>query len=135
MARQKKSATDHYQLVTDQLLALLEAGTLPWQRGWARTPYCNAKSGHRYRGINPVLAEISTMSRGYNSTLFVGLKQAEDMGLHMIKGSKATWLRLGGIAKKEEIDPKTGEKEEKRFGFRKWIKVFNLDNSPDIKAR
>ena len=34
MATRKKVKTDHYQLVIDQLLALLEQGTLPWQRGW-----------------------------------------------------------------------------------------------------
>ncbi len=134
MANRKQPATDHYQLVVEQLLALLEQGTVPWQRGWARTPYCNAHSGHRYSGINPVLAEISVMTRGYNSTLFLGFKQAKDLGLQMTKGSKATWLRLGGTAKKEETDPATGEVKEKRFGFSKWIKVFNLDCFTDEDA-
>ena len=134
MATRKKSKTDHYQLVIDQLLSLLEQGTLPWQRGWATTPYCNAHSGHRYSGINPVLAEISVMTRGYDSTLFVGFGQAKEMGLQMTKGSKATWLRVGGSAKKEETDPATGEVKEKRFGFSKWIKVFNLDCFTDEDA-
>jgi len=134
MVNRKKPSTDHYQLVIDQLLALLEEGTLPWQRGWATTPYCNAKSGHRYRGINPVLAEISVMSRGYESSLFVGFKQAKEMGLVMVKGSKATWLRLGGTAKKEEVDPETGDTKEKRFGFSKWIAVYNLDCFTDEAA-
>lgn len=134
MATRKKSKTDHHQLVIDQLLALLEQGTLPWQRGWATTPYCNAHSGHRYSGINPVLAEISVMTRGYNSTLFLGFGQAKEMGFQMTKGSKATWLRVGGSAKKEETDPATGEVKEKRFGFSKWIKVFNLDCFTDEDA-
>ncbi|PZO07823.1 MAG: hypothetical protein DCF25_22590 [Leptolyngbya foveolarum] len=134
MAKRKQPATDHYQLVIEQLLALLEQGTVPWQRGWATTPYCNAKSGHRYRGINPVLAEMAVMTRGYDSTLFIGFKQAKEMGLRMTKGSKATWLRLGGSAKKEETDPATGEVKEKRFGFSKWIKVFNLDCFTDEDA-
>ena len=130
----KKSNTDHYQLVIDQLIALLEQGTLPWQRGWATTPYCNAYSGHRYSGVNPVLAEISVMMRGYDSTLFLGFGQAKEMGLQMTKGSKATWLRVGGSAKKEETDSATGEVKEKRFGFSKWIKVFNLDCFTDEDA-
>ncbi|PZO16894.1 MAG: hypothetical protein DCF25_11915 [Leptolyngbya foveolarum] len=134
MANRKQPATDHYQLVIEQLLALLEQGTVPWQRGWARTPYCNAHSGHRYSGINPVLAEISVMTRGYNSTLFLGFGQAKERGLQMTKGSKATWLLLGRTAKKEEIDPATGEVKEKRFGFSKWIKVFNLDCFTDADA-
>ncbi|MGC1527252.1 MAG: ArdC-like ssDNA-binding domain-containing protein, partial [Phormidesmis sp.] len=132
--KNKKSATDHYQLVSEQLLVLLEAGTVPWQRGWATTPYCNAYSGHRYAGKNPVLAEISVMTYGYNSTLFVGFKQAKEMGLAMTKGSKATWLRLGGTAKKEKVDPDTGQTTEQRFGFSKWIAVYNLDCFTDEAA-
>lgn len=131
----KKKATDKYQLVADQLLALLQAGTKPWKKGWATTPYCNAATGHRYSGLNPVLAEISLMSRGYQSTLFVGFGQAKDLGLKMKKGSKATWLRLGGRGKKEEVDPETNEKVEKFYGFGKWVSVFNLDCFTDEDAK
>ena len=134
MAKQKKPATDHYQLVVDQLLALLEQGTVPWQRSWATTPYCNAHSGHRYSGLNPLLAEVSVMTRGYESTLFVGFKQAKAMGLQMIKGSKATWLRLGGTGEKEEIDLETGEKRKQFYRFRTWIAVYNLDCFTDEDA-
>ena len=102
----KKKATDKYQLVADQLLTILQAGTKPWKKSWATTSYCNAATGHRYSGLNPVLAEISLMSRGYQSTLFVGFGQAKDLGLSMKKGSKATWLLLGGRGKKEEVDNK-----------------------------
>ena len=126
--------TDHYQLIADQLLALLQQGTVPWSRGWATTPYCNAYSGHRYSGLNPVLAEVSVMTRGYASTLFVGFNQAKDMGLKMIKGSKATWLRLGGTGKAEEVDPETGKTKEKYYGFQKWIAVYNLDCFTDEDA-
>ncbi|NJM99198.1 MAG: DUF1738 domain-containing protein [Phormidesmis sp. RL_2_1] len=129
-----KQKTDHYQLVADQLLALLQKGTVPWTRGWATTPYCNAHSGHRYSGLNPVLAEVSVMTRGYESTLFVGFKQAKEMGLTMTKGSKATWLRLGGTGKTEAVDPKTGETKEKYYCFQKWIAVYNLDCFSDEDA-
>ena len=130
----RKQKTDHYQLICDQLLALLQQGTVPWTRGWATTPYCNAHSGHRYTGLNPVLAEVSVMTRGYESTLFVGFQQAKEMGLKMVKGSKATWLRLGGTGKVEEVDPKTGDTKERYYGFRKWIAVYNLDCFSDEDA-
>ncbi len=129
-----KQKTDHYQLVADQLLALLQQGTVPWSRGWATTPYCNAHSGHRYSGLNPVLAEVSVMTRSYESTLFVGFKQAKEMGLKMTKGSKATWLRLGGTGEKEEIDLETGEKRKQFYRFGTWVAVYNLDCFTDEDA-
>lgn len=113
---------------------LLQQGTVPWSRGWATTPYCNAHSGHRYSGLNPVLAEVSVMTRGYESTLFLGFNQAKEMGLKMAKGSKATWLRLGGTGKIEEVDLKTGEPKEKYYRFSKWIAVYNLDCFTDEDA-
>ena len=127
MKAKKKKAVDKYQLVADQLLSLLQEGTKPWQRGWTRTPYCNALTGRWYTGLNPVLAEISVMVRGYQSTLFLGFGQAKELGLQMKRGSKATWLRVGGTYRKEELDKETGETVEKVRGFSKWIKVFNLD--------
>ena len=126
--------TDKYQLVVDQLLDIFQSGVKPWARGWTQTPYCNAFSGHRYSGLNPVLAEISLMARGYKSTLFVGFNQAKDLGLKMIKGSKATYLRVGGQGKKTEFDTETGESVDKFYGFSKFVPVFNLDCFSDEGA-
>lgn len=42
-ARKKnKKAADKCQLITDELLALLQQDTLPWRRPWQKTPYSNA---------------------------------------------------------------------------------------------
>lgn len=130
----KKKSIDKYQLVADQLLSLLKEGTKPWTRGWATTPYCNALTGHRYSGLNPVLAETSLMTYGYSTTLFVGYGQAKDLGLQIIKGSKATWLRVGGVGEKEETDSNTGETRKKSYRFGTWVKVFNLDCFTDEDA-
>ena len=75
------------------------------------------------------------MSMGYATTLFVGFKQAKDMGLAMKKGSKATWLRVGGCGKTEEVDPKTEEKKEKFYRFGTWVSVYNLDCFGDEEAK
>lgn len=129
-----KQKTDHYQLIADQLIELMQKGTTPWTRGWATAPYCNAYSGRRYTGLNPVLAETSVMTCGYQTALFVGFNQAKELGLKMCKGSKATWLRLGGIGKQEETDPETGEVNEKYYRFGKWVPVYNLDCFTDEDA-
>ena len=49
---------DHYQELTDRIVAALEAGVAPWRRPWdpsacggSNTPV-NVATGHRYRGVN-----------------------------------------------------------------------------------
>jgi antirestriction protein ArdC len=46
--------SDAYQVITDRILTLLEAGTVPWHKPWnAETGMPrNLASGKEYRGIN-----------------------------------------------------------------------------------
>lgn len=94
-------------------------------------------SGHLYRGMNPLIAQVSVMARGYDTTLFVGFNQAKDMGWQMKKGSKATWLRAAGQRVKKEA-AEDGREVEKTIPYFTWQKVFNLDcfaDSADSKLR
>lgn len=129
-----QTRTDKYKLVADKLLALMEEGTLPWRKPWSSTLCGNAITGRPYSGINPLLAQSDVMVCGYSTTLFVGYKQASSMGWSIRKGSKATWLRLGGKRRKEEIDPQTGETSETFYHVNEWLSVFNLDNIDDSDA-
>ena len=55
---------DVYEVVTDQVTQLLEAGTIPWRRPWKgrlQHPQ-NAKSGAHYRGINPFILEVARLT-------------------------------------------------------------------------
>lgn len=130
----KSKACDKFQLVADNLLALMEQGTVPWRKPWSVVPTCNAITGHRYGGLNPLLAQVDVMAREYQYPLFAGFKQAQDQGWKLRKGSKATWLRWGGTIKKEEEDPVTGEMEEKFFTAIRWLQVFNLDCFDDSES-
>jgi len=130
----KSKACDKFQLVADNLLALMEQGTVPWRKPWSVIPTCNAITGHRYGGLNPLLAQVDVLARGYQYPLFAGFKQAQDQGWKLRKGSKATWLRWGGTIRKEEADPVTGEMEEKFFTAIKWLQVFNLDCFDDSES-
>ena len=133
MANKKKQASDKFQLVADKLLQLMEAETLPWHKPWSTVPYANALSGHVYQGINPLLAQVDVMASGYTTTLFAGVSQAKNKGWTIRKGSKATWLRWGGLVCKQ-TENADGEMEEKYFRSFKCLKVFNLDCFDDSKA-
>ena len=59
---------DHYQEVTDRIIAALEAGTPPWRKPWdpdkAGGPAMprNAATGQRYRGINVLTLGMSPLA-------------------------------------------------------------------------
>ena len=59
---------DHYQELTDKIIAALEAGTAPWRRPWDKaacggaTAPVNAATGHRYRGINLFVLGMSPLA-------------------------------------------------------------------------
>ena len=50
MAYHKSSKKDVYQLVTDRIIALLEAGTVPWRKPWKRIAPQNLVSGKAHPG-------------------------------------------------------------------------------------
>ncbi|MDY7023480.1 MAG: ArdC family protein, partial [Cyanobacteriota bacterium] len=92
----KSKACDKFQIVADNLLALMQSGTIPWRKPWSTVPTCNAVTGHQYEGLNPLLAQVDVLAHGYQYPLFAGFKQAQEKGWKLRKGSKATWLRWGG---------------------------------------
>ncbi len=91
------SVPDHYQAVTDRIVAALEAGTAPWRRPWvsgARTTVpgmpCNAVSGRTYRGINAVLLAMTQYAHGSDDPRWLTYKQASDHGWQVRAGERGT---------------------------------------------
>ena len=64
----RRAPRDHYQEVTDRIIAALEAGTPPWRKPWdpdkAGGPAMprNATTGQRYRGINVLTLGMSALA-------------------------------------------------------------------------
>jgi antirestriction protein ArdC len=87
---------DHYQEVTDRIIAALEAGTPPWRRPWdpdkAGGPAMprNATTGHRYRGINVLMLGMSALAFSSGDPPWATYKQEEDRGWQVRKGERGT---------------------------------------------
>lgn len=90
------SRRDHYQDVTDRIIAALEAGTPPWRKPWdpdksgGPAMPCNASTGQRYRGINVLTLGMSAMAFGTGDPRWATYKQAEERGWQVRKGSRGT---------------------------------------------
>src|SRR4029077_507999 len=83
------SRNDVYQIVTDRVISLLEAGTVPWRKPWAGGDYQfprNLASGKAYRGVNVWLLSCA----GYGSPYWVSYKQAKERGGNVRKGEKSS---------------------------------------------
>lgn len=129
----KKSApkVDAYERITNAMIALLEAGTVPWRKPWrggaANAPKSLA-TGRNYRGINVFILHCAAMARGYRSPLWCTFNQAKKRGGSVMKGEKGTQVVLWRWIEKE--DEKTGEK--KRIPFLRVFTVFNLEQTEGV---
>lgn len=91
--------TDHYQRVTDQIVALLETGDLPWRRSWetggaAGALPRNAVTGRAYRGVNVLLLTLAGLARGSHDPRWCTYKQAEAKGWQVRRGERAQLVFL-----------------------------------------
>lgn len=79
MDSQNTSSTklDVYEMVTNQIIELLEAGTVPWQKPWTETGVpMNLISKRTYRGINLWLL----LSLNYERNFYLTWDQLKKVG-------------------------------------------------------
>lgn len=115
-----QSKPDVYEIVTDRIIALLEAGTVPWRKPWKSQTGIprNFVSRKAYRGINTLLLHCMN----YESPYWLTYKQAEAKGGNVRKGEKACpvvfWKKL------EIEDSKT--QAIKEIAMIRYYHVFNV---------
>ena len=83
---------DHYQEVTDSIVAALEQGRRPWRQPWqngASGAPMNPTTGRRYHGINVVVLAMTAFGLG-GDPRFCSYKQAADCGWQVRKGERGT---------------------------------------------
>jgi antirestriction protein ArdC len=87
MQRTTSVKPDLYQVVTNKVIALLEAGTVPWQRPWNQYGLArNYATGHVYTGINAFLLNFFP---SFDVPFYMTYKQAQALGGQVRKGAKA----------------------------------------------
>jgi antirestriction protein ArdC len=116
-----------YEIVTDEMVKLLEAGTVPWRKPWRSGDSAprNLVSKKPYRGINVFLL----MARGYAKPYWLTYKQAQDLGGNVRKGEKSTLIVFWKVEAKRDADAQEGEissADRSRFMLR-YYRVFNID--------
>lgn len=123
---------DIYQRVTDQIVAMIEAGAgkfeMPWHRA-AGVPI-NASSRKPYRGVNTVMLWAAAQAAGYPSDIWATFKQWKEMGANVRKGERATSIvfwKISDPKDKEEgdADDAAGQEQRRSRALARGYAVFN----------
>jgi len=69
-----------YQIITEQIIELLDKGEIPWRKPWVFTEHKNGKTGHVFNGINPLILDTVASLYGYQSNKWVTFKQMQALG-------------------------------------------------------
>ncbi|AXJ97499.1 ArdC family protein [Sphingomonas sp. FARSPH] len=135
----RKTATtpariDVYEEVTNQIVAMLEAGTRPWSPRWASgaASLPLRHEGTAYRGINILLLWSAAMTRGYTNPYWMTYRQAHELGGQVRKGEKGNLVVHAGTftPKGDEAEPRPAESEDGEDRARHYLKryiVFNVE--------
>ncbi len=124
------SQIDMYQLVTNQIITLLEKGVIPWQKPWKESGMpMNLISKRSYRGINLWLLNALP----YDNNYFLTWEQLKSIGASVNKDEKGHivvfWKNV-----KQKPEEKKEDGSFKTVPMLRYYKVFNVSQCRDIPA-
>jgi len=127
------SSFDLYQTVTDQIVAMLETGVVPWRspilgRSKAGHPK-NLNTGKQYRGVNVFLLAFTSFAKGYGSSYWLTFNQAKERGGNVRKGEKSSMVVFW--KQYETKDKQTGEPV--KVPVLRYYNVFNAEQMDGIE--
>lgn len=119
-----------YEIITEKIISLLEAGTIPWRRPWSAAGIPrNLVSLRPYRGINVWLLSASK----YVSPLWLTFRQAIELGGYVRQGEHGQMIvfwKIDRMANDAEMEPDAEsvgtERTRHRFVL-KYFRVWNLE--------
>lgn len=124
-----------YQIITDKIIAQLEAGTIPWRKPWASSAGFprNLVSKKEYRGINVFLLACQE----YCSPYWLTYRQAEERGGHVRKGEKSTMVVFWKLVDRSSSTTDDAEADTAvtgRIPLLRYYSVFNLEQCEGIDS-
>ncbi|GFE67233.1 ArdC family protein [Litoreibacter roseus] len=133
MARSRTSKFDASEVITKELIRVIERGVLPWRKPWTAGASTRPlrHTGEPYQGINNFLLTMRTQLAGYASPFWMTIRQANALEAKVRKGEKSSVVVYYGQARSRESGPDSDEQTEETasggFRFQKAYRVFNAD--------
>lgn len=116
-----------YELITEQIVSLLDQGEIPWRKPWKFSSHMNGVSGYKYRGINPFILDCIATIRGYSHNKWITFNQMTELGGTLkpdINRSPTKVVFWNLIFEKDEAGNKTNKVQ---FAKAYYHNMFNID--------
>jgi antirestriction protein ArdC len=126
-----------HKIVTDRMIAALQAGTVPWRKPW-QAPAGQPRSmctGQPYRGINPFLLGLTAAEQGYPSPYWGTYRQISELGGQVRRAERSTLVVFWKQARTEQRHPHTGELTVKQLPVLRYYRVFNAAQADHLPER
>ncbi len=127
-----------YRGVTEQIVAHLKEGHIPWAKPWdnkACVPALpeNAVTQRRYNGMNILMLWSEATLKGYPSHRWMTFQQAREVGANVRKGEKSTTAVFTKFVDVEvEKDGKTETEQRPMLRTYSVFNVAQIDNLPAV---
>jgi|SRR5271156_3846289 len=114
---------DVNSIITEKILAQLEAGVAPWRKTWSCKPAANLISQREYRGINQFLLGAA----GYSSNFWLSYNQAAKLGGNVKRGEKSSMVVFWKIGEERTYVRKDGTEKTGKSVLLRYSAVFNIE--------
>jgi len=122
-----------YQIVTEHILAQLEAGVAPWRQPWKGSSLpCNMITLRPYRGINALLLGMAPFTSPY----YLTFKQVQELGGTVKKGSKSqivVFWKFFNETEGEEEEQNSNQPKGRRPALLRYYRVFNFEQTEGLE--
>lgn len=132
-----QNSRDIAATITDTIIARLDAGTLPWRRGWSLTGSGGRPLRHEgtpYTGINVLWLWATADDRGYHSRYWMTRRQAEELGGRVRQDATASVSVYASTFRKAGMPALSGEATSALIRFLRSYLVFNADEVEGLPA-
>lgn len=113
--------------ILNEIISMLEKGTVPWKQGWLATGSFNPLSNTEYRGFNRWYLNLIANKRGYNMNKWATFKQISEHNGTIKKGSSGIPIMF--FKKVEKREKENGEEVVNSFPVLRYYIVFNLQDT------
>lgn len=131
---------DAAQAITDEIIALLGKGTIPWRQPWkiAGGGVPLRHNGEAYRGINAFLLGLRAAVTGYGAPSWMTFQQAKSLGASVRKGERSSVVVYYGTAgmkpEADDVRGAEGGEVDASSACRRFLKNYRVFNVEQIEG-